>query len=780
MTVEGGNGYNGLLVATNDQGLVDYSFIAKTQTPKISTIVQTNNTDGKINLSLLPTSTTGANNKIPITTSNNVLNNSWLDYTTTTASANKVVVTGTDKLISNNLLNSTDGSTSTVANNKDKIVKTGSTGQINYNLIKTTNVGGSTNANTIVKLDSNGLLATSMFRTDQFLPLTGGMTTGNILVNGTSPHANNKTSGGTFTGLTNLKATLPNFTGFGSNSYTDGFLIGMNGSADGSNYLMIATHDNGNEPIYVRQYAGSTGYSGLKKNDGTENISHEITLMDANGNTKVTKLKITSTEDAQGTSNTEAPLEIGDHESLHLEIDNNEIMAKATKDTVSTLNLNSNGGLVSIGAGGMSTSGPLKGANTTITGTLGVSGATSLSNTLSVTGTTAMTGKLTANGGIDTKAINNTTLTASGNVSSGGNLSVTGTSTLTGKVTAQGGIDVTGGNITLTANSTATSGIVNYVTGTMASNDHWRIAGGATATDSGFLEIATDDNGSEPIYVRQYNGGGFASKTRELILLDASGNTTIPGNLTTTNGTITAKLGIFTSTADARGSSYASPAVTIGPSTGVHLELDQNEIQGKASATTVGNISLNADGGNVLIADNSGATGSLSVPHGNISTGGTLTADGNTTLKGTLVVTGTITAPNYSGNWGGVVNQITTHDTAPDLTRWMLTYVDGYVRYITMSEMADKMKSTITSGIDLSSRLPMPSLTTSAIGYIFTGYGRYHTLPSGGTWFWWACCFNANSTSIGPKWGISSGGSEIDLEYDNRRAHFFAMRIKST
>ena len=59
MTVEGGNGYNGLLVATNDQGLVDYSFIAKTQTPKISTIVQTNNTDGKINLSLLPTSTTG-------------------------------------------------------------------------------------------------------------------------------------------------------------------------------------------------------------------------------------------------------------------------------------------------------------------------------------------------------------------------------------------------------------------------------------------------------------------------------------------------------------------------------------------------------------------------------------------------------------------------------------------------------------------------------------------------------------------------------------------------
>ena len=707
-----------------------------------------------------------------------------------------------------------------------------------------------------------------MFRTDQFLPLTGGITTGNIIVNGTSPHANNKTSGGTFTGLTNLKATLPNFTGFGSNSYTEGFLIGMNGSADESNYLMIATHDNGNEPIYVRQYAGSTGYSGLKKNDGTENISHEITLMDANGNTKVTKLKITSTANAQGTSNTEAPLEIGDHESLHLEIDNNEIMAKATKDTVSTLNLNANGGLVSIGDGGMSTSGPLKGANTTITGTLEVSGVTSLSNTLSVTGTTTMTGKLTANGGIDTKAINNTTLTASGDVSSSGNLSVTGTSTLTGKVTAQGGIDVTGGNIAFTTNATNSTGIANYVTGRMATNDNWRIAGGATASDSGFLEIATNDNGNEPIYVRQYTGGGFASKTRELTLLDGSGNTNLPGNLTLknsngdVNGTITSLRANFTASNDAVGSSFNNPALTIGLETGVHLEIDQNEIQGKSSKTTIGDISLNADGGNVYIADNDGASGSLSVPHGNISTGGTLTADGNTTLNGTLAVTGvttigntlnangnvviakdkvlqimgskartvvaiesynndgdncyyiggsnltglfggdsystwhsyvtsgnvdtnlwpdpilsftdrlylmsdkqvyietniqggypdrksfkfdtagsltvpsTIYAANYSGNWGGVVNQITTHDTDPNLTRWMLTYVDGYIRYITMSEMADKMKSTINSGIDMSSKAPMPT-TSKVAGQVILISEPNFTLPSGGTWFVW-------------------------------------------
>ena len=62
----------------------------------------------------------------------------------------------------------------------------------------------------------------------------------------------------------------------------------------------------------------------------------------------------------------------------------------------------------------------------------------------------------------------------------------------------------------------------------------------STASDSGYLEICTGDNGNEPIYVRQYGGSvtsdqdtstWFNSLQRTLTLLDSSGNTYIPGNL---------------------------------------------------------------------------------------------------------------------------------------------------------------------------------------------------------------------------------------------------------
>ena len=62
--------------------------------------------------------------------------------------------------------------------------------------------------------------------------------------------------------------------------------------------------------------------------------------------------------------------------------------------------------------------------------------------------------------------------------------------------------------------------------------------------DKGYGEIATADNGNEPIYVRQYNSthdennkvSTFDVPARTLTLLDASGNTIIPGNLTVEGG----------------------------------------------------------------------------------------------------------------------------------------------------------------------------------------------------------------------------------------------------
>lgn len=63
----------------------------------------------------------------------------------------------------------------------------------------------------------------------------------------------------------------------------------------------------------------------------------------------------------------------------------------------------------------------------------------------------------------------------------------------------------------------------------MAANDLFRLQVGGTS-NNGYVEIATADDGNEPIYVRQYKGV-FATLQRTLTLLDGSGNTTLPGTL---------------------------------------------------------------------------------------------------------------------------------------------------------------------------------------------------------------------------------------------------------
>lgn len=81
------------------------------------------------------------------------------------------------------------------------------------------------------------------------------------------------------------------------------------------------------------------------------------------------------------------------------------------------------------------------------------------------------------------------------------------------------------GTLTNTVTGTNT---VELVRGNMADSDQFRILVGGTASDAGFAEIATADNGTEPIYVRQYTGA-FSTVARTLTLLDDSGNTSFPG-----------------------------------------------------------------------------------------------------------------------------------------------------------------------------------------------------------------------------------------------------------
>ena len=62
-------------------------------------------------------------------------------------------------------------------------------------------------------------------------------------------------------------------------------------------------------------------------------------------------------------------------------------------------------------------------------------------------------------------------------------------------------------------------------------NDYGRVAYGGTASSAGWMEIASCDDGNEPIYARQYTGV-FTTVKRTATLLDANGNTVFPGTVT--------------------------------------------------------------------------------------------------------------------------------------------------------------------------------------------------------------------------------------------------------
>ena len=62
-------------------------------------------------------------------------------------------------------------------------------------------------------------------------------------------------------------------------------------------------------------------------------------------------------------------------------------------------------------------------------------------------------------------------------------------------------------------------------------NDYGRVAFGGTASSAGWMEIASCDDGNEPIYARQYTGV-FTTVKRTATLLDANGNTVFPGTVT--------------------------------------------------------------------------------------------------------------------------------------------------------------------------------------------------------------------------------------------------------
>jgi hypothetical protein len=99
------------------------------------------------------------------------------------------------------------------------------------------------------------------------------------------------------------------------------------------------------------------------------------------------------------------------------------------------------------------------------------------------------------------------------------------------QITNGAGYQTTSGTVAKVENTVSGTNSADLVYGNMADNDQFRIRIGGTATNSGFVEIATADDGTEPILVRQYTGV-FTTLARTANLLDGSGNTTFPGDVT--------------------------------------------------------------------------------------------------------------------------------------------------------------------------------------------------------------------------------------------------------
>lgn len=119
-------------------------------------------------------------------------------------------------------------------------------------------------------------------------------------------------------------------------------------------------------------------------------------------------------------------------------------------------------------------------------------------------GTTAPTQKLhVIGGGLFTALLTTTGITNNGTLTQNGDIIINQASTTgTRQVRFQGG-----------------------------DNDYGRVAYGGTAYNAGWMEIASCDDGNEPIYARQYTGV-FTTVKRTATLLDANGNTVFPGTVT--------------------------------------------------------------------------------------------------------------------------------------------------------------------------------------------------------------------------------------------------------
>jgi hypothetical protein len=265
-------------------------------------------------------------------------------------------------------------------------------------------------------------------------------------------------------------------------------------------------------------------------------------------------------------------------------------------------------------------------------------------------GTTSINAAVTVGDAATDSLTVNATTTFNNNVTIGS--SAADTLTVTSEVA---------GNIFFTDNATTTP---RGVTGTVGGNDQWFVGGAATASDAGFMVIATGDGGNEPIFVRQYTGAPTvpgSTITREIALMNVTGDSVFNNITVGSNGFIYSSSGLALTvtgndvavsgnlqvTGNNIKSSSTNSAITLNDvnvKVNGELTVTGNKIRSSGgTAFPLGDIAVQLSGSNVEVVGNLTVTGNTI----NSSTAPAITLSGaNVTIAGDLTVNGTTTTIN--------------------------------------------------------------------------------------------------------------------------------------
>jgi hypothetical protein len=148
-------------------------------------------------------------------------------------------------------------------------------------------------------------------------------------------------------------------------------------------------------------------------------------------------------------------------------------------------------------------------------------------------------------------------------------------------------LPLSGGLMTGSIQFSDTTNLKRGIYGSMGTDDNWFVGANAGGVSQGYLEIATGDDGTEPIYATQYNGNAFTTGTvaRRVTLLDGSGNSIFPNTLTAT--TLVKSGGTSSQFLKADGSVDSSTYLTTASAASTYQTILTNPVTGTGTTNTI-------------------------------------------------------------------------------------------------------------------------------------------------------------------------------------------------